>query len=98
MKILLITYNLKEESKKYINELSAIIETASSWLHYLDNTWLIKTDETARSWYEKITANRFKDDLFLIVEVQPNNYWGRLPSDAWDWFKDTVKFKSMNSF
>lgn len=84
----LVTYKLTPDKDytSFYNTLKA--GPTLSWWHYLDNVWLIKTDESASKLMDRVrpTINEGKDRI-LIIKVDPSNYWGYLPSKAHDWIK-----------
>lgn len=58
------------------------------WCHYLDDTWLIATNETADALYNRLAKHLLNTDMILIIEFKPNaSYRGFLPKDAWDWIE-----------
>lgn len=85
MKVLLVTYDLKQPKEKY-TDLYAVLQTAPYWWHYLESTWLLATDDRPKDWYNKLVTTIFKNDRLLIIEVKPD-YWGWLSSEAWDWIQ-----------
>lgn len=88
MKVLLVSYDLKNPGKNY-SDLYETLKTASSWWHYLESCWLLKTSLTAQEWFDKIRPHIDDNDSVLIVEVQ-RPYHGWLPKDAWKWIADNV--------
>jgi hypothetical protein len=82
--ILLISYDLKVPGRDY-EGLYETIKTAGAWWHYLESTWLVKTDEDVDTWNEKLLKNMDDNDRLFIVDItnQKNNGW--LPQKAWDW-------------
>jgi hypothetical protein len=86
MKVLLITYDLKDKFIDY-SKLFDILKTAPSWWHYIESTWLIATDEPPELWFSKIKNAIGKDDNLFIVEIKGSQRQGWLSQDAWDWIK-----------
>lgn len=81
----LITYDLKNKLRNY-DDLYVAIKNLGDWWHYLDSTWIIKTNLTSSSqiWpylVEHITTT----DRLLIIKIDPDDKWGWLSQDAWDW-------------
>ena len=81
--ILIITYTLRNPNQPYINFYNEI-KKAETWWHYLDSTWLIRTQFNPQYWYNRLAPFIFKNDSILIIEVKAN-YQGWLPKEAWDW-------------
>jgi hypothetical protein len=60
-----------------------------SWWHYIDNLWLIKTDESAHQLQNRMDPYlNIGVDSVLITEVNLHNYRAWLPQDAHDWIKN----------
>lgn len=89
MKKYLITYDLKDTPIEAYSSLHSEIKKLSGrWWHYLESTWIIKTDS--------LTANTIKDrlqmymrpgDRLFVVQIDNNDRQGWLPKEAWDWLK-----------
>ena len=84
--IYLVTYDLKKPGKHY-ESLHITLKTAVSWWHYLDSTWIIKSEQPVNYWSEKIRGVIDKNDNFLIVDITKQNRQGWLPKKAWDWIR-----------
>lgn len=84
--IYLVTYDLKNPGKDYTS-LHNTLKTASSWWHYLDSTWLIKTEQPVDYWSEKIRNVTDRNDNFLIVDITHQSRQGWLPKKAWHWIR-----------
>lgn len=85
MKVLLITYQLRNPSILYLNLFNEIKRTL--WWHHLESTWIIVTNESPKEVHERLWKKMFSNDTILIVEIK-QNYWGSLPSEAWKWLQD----------
>ncbi len=84
--IYLITYDLKKPGKDYTS-LHNTIKTASTWWHYLESTWIIKTDRPVEYWSDKIRSITDGNDNFLIVDITQQKRQGWLPQKAWEWIR-----------
>lgn len=84
--IILISYDLRVPGKNY-NALYETIKSAKTWWHYLESTWIIKTDENIETWNDKLLQHLDENDRLFVVDItnQPHNGW--LPQKAWDWLK-----------
>ncbi len=80
----IITYNLKNSIWNYTGFFNAL-QSIGPWWHYLDSTWIIKTNYTSQQIYSMLGQHLSKSDLILIVEIIPGNRYGWLTKDAWDW-------------
>ena len=86
MAVYMITYDLNKPGQNY-DKLYEAIQAASSyntWMHYLDSTWFIQSTLSTKQVFEKLEPHIDKNDNLLVMEVK-NNYYGRLPKDAWDY-------------
>lgn len=86
MAVYMITYDLNKPGQNYDKLYEAIKKCASNdvWMHYLDSTWFIKTNLSTKQVFEKLEPNIDRNDSLLVMEVK-DNYYGRLPKDAWDY-------------
>jgi hypothetical protein len=83
--IYVVSYSLRP--KRNVTGLITALQTQfQAWFHYLDETWLIQTDETPDEVYERLRHHINRDDRLLIVKADPL-YQGWLPKDAWDWMR-----------
>ena len=92
MNLYILSYDLKGlAGHDYMALYSAIKANFPEWKHVTENTWLIKTDKTAKEISEAI-HDKFSykplSDSYLIAEVNKNNMEGFIPNKAWDWIKD----------
>ena len=93
MKVYNISYHFKNSNiASLLNNRSGLydeLKKFSAWWHYLESTWLIKTEATPNQILEKLQPHLVKDDLILIIEVT-TNYQGLLPQEAWDWIHKNI--------
>ncbi|HRV05234.1 MAG TPA: hypothetical protein P5025_09405, partial [Candidatus Ratteibacteria bacterium] len=61
------------------------IKSADSWWHYLESTWLIKTNQNPSAWTDKIKRVIDPNDYLFVVDISGKSYNGWLPQKAWDW-------------
>lgn len=83
-----INYDLKRPGQNY-DELYQAIKGCGAWWHYLDSTWLVDTNLTASSIWDKLAPYLDKNDSILIIGVT-RDYSGWLTPDAWKWINDRV--------
>lgn len=90
MNTLLITYELK--AARDYSGLYDTIKAANGWWHYLDSTWLIKTNETPSEWASKLRPHIDEImDSILVIDIPPNaKRGGWLSRKAWDWIDSNV--------
>ena len=71
--------------KFFIEEL----EESRSWWHYLENTWLISTNESLAQLDERLRQHLRQTDKLLIIPFN-GKYAGFLDNEAWDWIDERV--------
>lgn len=85
----LITYDLKNATSynNYIDLHNAIKSISGKWWHYLESTWIIKSDkEKASDINSELLKHIDKNkDFILVIKIDSNNKSGWLPQKAWDW-------------
>lgn len=84
MKKYLITYNLKTPNWNY-SGFFASLQNLGAWWHYLDTTWIIKSNLTSQQIHAVLAPHLSRNDLMLVIEIVPSNRFGWLPPDAWTW-------------
>lgn len=89
MSILCVTYTITPGKRDYASLYEAIkAHPATTWWHYLDSTWLVKTTESPTAMSQRLVPLIDSvDDSLLIVEIVPGRRAGWLPKKAWDWIK-----------
>lgn len=85
MTIYIISYDLKQSDKDYSGMYESI-KAFDNWWHYLESTWIIKTDDASEEVFNKLKPHIDDDDNLLIIEVGKKRQ-GWLPKKAWDWIK-----------
>ncbi len=80
----LITYDLKNRSRNY-GGLFLAIKGLGVWWHYLDSTWIIKTNLTSSQIWPYLAQHITTTDHLLIIKIDTNDKYGWLPQDAWNW-------------
>ena len=57
-----------------------------------DTTWLVCSEDDASQIYFKIKPLTDDKDMFLIMEIKPNeNHFGWMPASVWEWISDNIK-------
>lgn len=81
--VYLVSYDLRKPGQDY-KGLFAELEASSSWWHYLESTWLIKTPEDANHLYNRLATHLDEGDSILIIQAGIDRQ-GWLPKKAWEW-------------
>ena len=66
-------HNVIENSQLLIN-----------WWHYIGSTYLVKSNYGARTIQDEI-AEKWPQQRFLVIKVDPTSYGGWLPQKSWHW-------------
>ncbi len=79
--ILLITYDLNKPGQDYPGLYEAL-KSSGWWWHHLDPLWIVKTNDSPKSWYENTLILDKNDNVFHRIEKA----LFRMPTqEAWDW-------------
>lgn len=85
--IYLITYDLKTPKRNY-EGLYEAIKRASSWWHYLESTWIVKTSESVSDFSRRLNEQLGENDRLLVVNITNADRNGWLPKKAWEWIRE----------
>jgi hypothetical protein len=83
MRVLLVTYTLRNSLKDY-NPLFESIKSVGKWWHYIDTTWIVQTNLTADQLAHKLLPFIEQPDYLLVVLIA-REHQGWLPKAAWEW-------------
>ncbi|MFA5838432.1 MAG: hypothetical protein WC849_00635 [Candidatus Paceibacterota bacterium] len=81
----LITYDLKNKNIRNYESLYSAIKKLGPWWHYLDSTWIIKTNLNSQQIWSYLGNHIITNDYLLIVKIESKDRWGWLSQDAWTW-------------
>ncbi len=88
MQVFCVSYDLNKPGQNYENLIKEL-KSSKLWWHYLDSTWLIKTNESANQLSTRIRKHTDSNDQLLVIRVT-KDYSGWLPQKAWDWINNNV--------
>ena len=88
--IYIVSYDLKTPGRDY-ESLYEAIKGYSGWWHYLESTWIIKSDMSATDIANALHKKMDSNDYLLIVDITNKDKDGWLPKKAWDWIRDNEK-------
>ena len=84
-KTYLVAYDFPGSADKY-TELFDELKKSPGWWHYIDGTWLLRTDDSANEIYKRLKPYLDDDINLLIIEVGTDRQaW--LPKKAWGWLR-----------
>lgn len=84
-KIYIVTYDLKHTLFRNYDGLFKALQSFP-YMHYMENTWFIISERTSQDIYTILSPQLFDDCNLFIMRVNAD-YYGQLPNEAWDWFK-----------
>lgn len=80
-RLYIIQYDTKDEGK-----IVERIKALGPWMKYFSNGMIISTNLLPRDIYNRISVD-YPNARILIFELNKSQYYGRLPTEAWDWLK-----------
>lgn len=90
MRTLLIGYDLNKAGQNY-DDLISSIKSLGSWWHYLDSTWLVRTEERYDAVRDKLKKHLDTNDELLVIDVTSDAAaWTGFSASAGQWIKDNL--------
>ena len=91
MAVYLVAYKINTVGSSPEQVVEAIKKVGTGWMHYIPNTILITSNETADVIGKKIFKLITTSDYVLVIRVT-KQYYGWLPQRAWDWLNNDVNY------
>jgi len=86
VKLLLVTFSLRNRRRDYDPFFVALRGNALQWWHFIEQTCVISTNaHTPDSLTHELLPHIETTDSLLIVEITPHQMQGWLPPHAWNW-------------
>jgi len=85
VKILLVTFSLRNPSRDYAPFFVALRGNAIQWWHFIEQTCVVVTEHDVSSLTAQLVPHLESTDSLLIVQVTPHQMQGWLPMVAWEW-------------
>jgi len=90
MRTLLVGYDLNRPGQNYPG-LIAALKAAPLWWHYLDSTWLLRTEETPVELRNRLAGLIDAGDELLVVEVTGRAAaWSGFDQNAGEWIRNNL--------
>lgn len=90
MNTLLIGYDLNKAGKNY-DGLITSIKDSPDWWHYLDSTWLVKTNLTVEAMRNQLSPYIDNDDELLVIDAtDADAAWVGFNNDAARWLREKL--------
>lgn len=92
MKTYLIGYDLNRPGQNY-TELFDAIKGYPKWWHYLDSTWIIKTNWTATQIRDDLKQHIDSGDELLVVRLTGEGAWTGFNERGSQWLLDNLSYE-----
>jgi hypothetical protein len=89
MKTYLIGYDLNKAGQDY-TALIEKIKTVGDWWHYLDSTWIVKTNMTAVAIANFLEPFMDSNDELLVVALLGESAWFGFNDEGSNWLKSNI--------
>lgn len=90
MKTYLVGYDLNRPAQDY-QALTAAIKEYGTWWHHLDSTWIIKTDDSAASIRDHLSAHLDENDELLVVALTGEAAWRGFNAKGAQWLRNNIQ-------
>ncbi len=88
----MIGYDLNKPGQDYSALFDAIKDLSGSWWHYLDSTWLVKSDLSSGQIRDRLAAFMDASDELLVIDVTAREMsWRGFESKAAKWILDNYQ-------
>lgn len=92
MKTYLVGYDLNKPGQDYTKLIDAL-KGYPGWWHYLDSTWVIKTDWTAVQIRDDLWQHMDASDELLVARLSGEAAWVGFDDDvASPWLKENITY------
>jgi GH35 family endo-1,4-beta-xylanase len=90
MRTMLVGYDLNRPGQNY-PALYEALKAVPLWWHYLDSTWLLRTEESAADLRNRLMRHIDAGDELLVIDVtNPEAAWAGFDSRASQWLSDNL--------
>jgi len=89
MKTYVVGYDLNKPGQNY-TKLIERLQSYPNWWHYLDSTWVIKTDWTTMQLRDDLLPYIDKNDELLVVRLEGEGAWYGFEDKASVWLRDNL--------
>lgn len=87
MKTYIISYWFRDNTINYMDFYDAIKSNYPKYQHMLEDSWLIRTDETADEIVSKLREKLPLSASLFVAEIT-DNYQGWVGKGVWEWLKN----------
>lgn len=86
----LIGYDLNRPGKDYPQLIEAIKKLSSIWWHHLDSTWIIQSNESAKTIRDTLKKHIDANDELLVVNSGGEGAWTGFNDSGSNWLKENL--------
>ncbi|CAH2213496.1 hypothetical protein [Tepidibacter aestuarii] len=84
----IISLNLTRPIEYYVGLFNRI-KSLGYWMSYVPCTWVVTSNLTTKQIYDILINYLYPEDNILIMRLQ-GDWYGRLPSYAYDWLHSQI--------
>lgn len=85
LNLLLVTFSLRNPLKDYTQFFVQLRGNAYQWWHFIEQTCVVVTNHDSHTFAQLLIPHIEKTDSILVAKIEPFQYQGWLPKEAWDW-------------
>jgi hypothetical protein len=90
MRTLLVGYDLNRPGQNY-PDLYAALKAVPLWWHYLDSTWLLRTEESASALRDRLLAHVDRGDEIIVIDVTGREAaWAGFDQRGSQWIRENL--------
>jgi hypothetical protein len=86
----IIGYDLNKPGHDYAGLIAAIKSMFAAWWHYLDSTWIVRSDKTAVQIRDALKGYLDPSDEMLVADLSGTAAWVGFPDNGSDWLKSNL--------
>jgi hypothetical protein len=91
MAVYIVAYRINAAATDSGQTLEAIKKLGIGWMHYIPNSVLLYSNDSAETIGKNIFKLMTKDDYVIVIRIT-KDYYGWLPQRAWDWLNKDVSY------
>src|SRR6266403_939084 len=85
MNLLLVTFALRNKYRDYEPFFVELRGNSVNWWHFIAQSTVVSSYLDADTFAKKLTQHIETTDSLLVVKIEPHQFQGWLPLEAWNW-------------
>lgn len=81
-RLYLVQYDIKNEDK-----IVERIKALGPWMKYFSQGMIVASSLSPKQIYDHVSID-YPTEKILVFELNKTKYFGRLPTEAWDWLRE----------